>query len=152
MKDYFIRLFNYDRYASEIILKTIIIADNPQKEVQLMAHLLAAQQVWLNRCLNIISVPVTLWPGLGNGINDFDIIMSNNYTGWINFLDGCTEKKFDAVIHYKNTKGETYENHLMDILAHVINHGTHHRAQIGQLLKSSGTDNLPITDYIFYLR
>jgi uncharacterized damage-inducible protein DinB len=34
----------------------------------------------------------------------------------------------------------------------LINHGTHHRAQIGQLIKFDGLEILPNTDYIFYLR
>ena len=57
MKDHFIRLFEYDRYANQIILDTIIKADNPEKPVKFMAHLLAAQQVWLNRAKGLRSDP-----------------------------------------------------------------------------------------------
>jgi len=59
---------------------------------------------------------------------------------------------FEKNIYYKNLKGIAYKNKLADILAHVINHGTHHRAQAGQQLKFAGFENLPITDYIFYVR
>jgi uncharacterized damage-inducible protein DinB len=68
------------------------------------------------------------------------------------YLDGLQPDDFEKIISYKNSRGDAFENRLSDILAHVINHGTHHRAQIGQQLKSGGLENLPITDYIFYIR
>jgi hypothetical protein len=45
MKDYFIQLFDYDQHANHLILKAVAEAGNPQKPVELMAHLLGAQQV-----------------------------------------------------------------------------------------------------------
>jgi uncharacterized damage-inducible protein DinB len=36
------------------------------------------------------------------------------------------------------------------VLSHVVNHGTHHRAQIGEILKHYGQD-LSAQDYIFYV-
>jgi hypothetical protein len=62
MKDYFIRLINYDHYANQIILKLIRDANSPEKPVQLMGHLLAAQQRWLNRCLYTHVIDNVLWP------------------------------------------------------------------------------------------
>jgi uncharacterized damage-inducible protein DinB len=62
------------------------------------------------------------------------------------------DNAFEEIVYYKNLRGDGYENKLEDILAHLINHGTHHRAQIGQELKLAGVENLPVTDYIFYIR
>jgi uncharacterized damage-inducible protein DinB len=148
MKEYFIRLFNYDTYTNLLMTEMIINAGNPEKPVQLMAHLLAAQQVWLNRCKYEIFNGV-LWPGWK--ADTFEKTIEENSKGWIDFLAKCTPADFDKTISYKNSKGEGFENKLSDILAHAINHGTHHRAQVGQYLKSGGVD-LPFTDYIFYLR
>jgi hypothetical protein len=60
MKTYFITLFNYDRYANGLILTAIIDAGEPEKPVQLMSHLLAAQQIWYNRCLGLTPAAVEL--------------------------------------------------------------------------------------------
>ncbi len=150
MKTYFIRLFNYDRFANHLILETIINADSPEKPIQLMAHLLAAQQIWLNRCKGEPAIGVALWPD-----READILkqmIDDNHRAWINFLDYLDPDDFSNRIGYKSLKGEPFENQLSDILAHVVNHGTHHRAQAGQLLKLAGVENLPTTDYIFYLR
>jgi len=150
MKDYFIRLFNYDRHTNLLILETIIDAQGPEKPVKLMAHLLAAQQVWFNRCTASPSSVSALWPDwpadtLGHLVNQ-------NHDNWISYLATLGLGDFDKLISYKTLKGEGFENKLCDILAHVINHGTHHRAQAGQHLLAAGAEKLPVTDYIFYLR
>jgi uncharacterized damage-inducible protein DinB len=150
MKDYFIRLFNYDCYVNLLILKTIIEANNPEKPVKLMAHLLAAQQIWLSRCKGKPAIGSALWPDWKPDV--FEQMINDNHRAWINFLDYSDPDDFDKIISYKNFKGDAFENKLSDILAHLINHGTHHRAQAGQQLKFAGVENLPNTDYIFYIR
>jgi uncharacterized damage-inducible protein DinB len=152
MKAYFEKLFNYDKYANELIFNAIDTAGQPDKPVQLMAHLLAAQIVWVSRCLYLPPANVELWPPLGDKRFDFPAIITANHDTWITYLNAIRETDFDKIVRYKSTKGDSFENQLSDIIAHVINHGTHHRAQIGQLLKQAGFENLPNTDYIAYLR
>jgi uncharacterized damage-inducible protein DinB len=150
MKEYFIRLFEYDRYANEIILETITKANNPQKPVKLMAHLLAAQQIWLNRCLGSPAPGGALWPDAA--VDTFAAQITENSGEFINYLSMLQSEDFEKPLLYKNLKGEDFENKLSDVLAHVINHGTHHRAQAGQHLITAGIEKLPPTDYIFYMR
>lgn len=150
MKTYFTQLFNYDRYANELILQTIIKANNPEKPVKLMAHLLAAQQIWFNRCKGLPATGGALWPDWR--ADTFAGLIAENSTAWVNYLDELQPGDFDILINYKTLKGDSFQNKLSDILAHVINHGTHHRAQAGQHLIAAGIESLPITDYIFYLR
>jgi len=152
MKSHLINLFNYDKYVNELIINAINTAGQPEKPVQLMAHLLAAQQVWLNRCLGYAPAKVELWPALGTAPGDLLSLSNSNHQAWVNFLLDMNEIEFNRMIAYKNMQGESFENRLADIVNHVINHGTHHRAQIGQLLKLAGVENLPVTDYIFYVR
>lgn len=150
MKTYFLKLFNYDQFANKAILKSIIDAGEPEQAVRLMAHLLIAQQVWFNRCKGLPAIVSTLWPDWK--ADTFEKTIDENYKGWIDFINNLQSGDFQNNVQYKNLKGDSYENMLEDILAHLINHGTHHRAQVGQQLKFAGLENLPITDYIFYLR
>jgi hypothetical protein len=150
MKDYFIRLFDYDRYASLLILETINKAHGPEEPVKLMAHALAAQQVWLSRCKGLPAPGVVLWPDWP--VDTFADTIGRNHKEWTGYLSSLIPGDFDQSISYKTLKGDSFENKLCDILAHVINHGTHHRAQAGQHLITAGIDKLPMTDYIFYLR
>jgi len=149
MKAYFIQLFNYDCYANLRIANTILQNGNNEKAVQLMAHMLAAQQIWLNRCKDLPAIGAVLWPDWH--AETFEQLINDNHRAWINFLDYLDPIDFDKIIGYKSFKGDSFENKLSDILAHVINHGTHHRAQAGQQLKLAGVD-LPNTDLILYIR
>ena len=149
MKTYFTRLINYDRYANELISNALIEANEPEKPVQLMAHMLAAQQIWYNRCNELPAIGGALWPDWK--ADTFGQIIVDNHQKWTAFLNRLDDTQFEKQIKYQNSKGETFSNKLIDVLAHLINHGTHHRAQAGQLLKLEGV-SLPSTDYIFYLR
>jgi uncharacterized damage-inducible protein DinB len=150
MKSYFVRLFNYDKWANKQINELLqIYTGNDQRPVKLMAHLLVAQQTWLKRCMALTAPGSPLWPEWN--VNSFDAIIDNNTESYLEFLNRLHSDDFDSTITYKNSLGETFNNTLSDILQHVINHGTHHRAQIGVYLKAAGV-NLPATDYILYIR
>ena len=149
MKSHFIDLFNYDQYANRLILDTIVKANDPEKPLQLMAHLLAAQQIWLLRCKGEPATGSVLWPDWET--NKLELLAAENYQAWMQYLENLHLDDFEKVVSYKNSKGDSFENKLSDILVHLINHGTHHRAQAGQHLKLAGA-GLPNTDYIFYLR
>jgi len=150
MKDHFINLFKYDRFANELIAETIIKANNPEKPVKLMAHLFAAQQIWLGRCTDFPDAPRTTWPDWQ--ADTFASLIETSNTGWLHYLEGLEAGDFNKIISYKTLKGDPYENKLVDILSHVINHGTHHRAQAGQQLIAAGIETLPPTDYIIFVR
>lgn len=142
------RLFKYDRYANELIAGNILKTGITGKPVELMAHLLTAQQVWLNRCTALPAISV-IWPALSS--DTFGDLIAKNSQDWLNYLETLQPGDFEKTVGYRNSKGIAFEDRVEDILAHVINHGTHHRAQIGQFLKAAGVE-LPPTDYIFYIR
>lgn len=151
MKQHFLKLLGYDYYANEIILKAILEAGSPNQAVKLMAHTLAAQQVWLARCRQDLNPPSRpLWPEDWNTEQQLIINQQNN-EAWVQFLESRTEANLDTIFTYTTSTGLTFTNGMVDILTHLINHGTHHRAQAGQVLKNTGF-KLPNTDYIMYLR
>ncbi|HWD88430.1 MAG TPA: DinB family protein [Mucilaginibacter sp.] len=150
MKNFLIRLFDYDKHANLLLTTTIADAGNPEKPVQLMAHILAAQQIWLARCLGGAPVSAALWPEWEPDI--FEPLINDCHRGWLNFLRTKTDADFNQYISYNDLKGNPHETKLSDIFGQVLNHGTHHRAQIGQILKFDGLENLPPTDYIVYVR
>ena len=149
MKDYFIRLLHYDRYANLRILAALLQTEDHIKAEQLMAHLLVAQRVWLGRCIGKPVDVTTLWPDWK--ADTFKQSINDNHQHWLIYLENRNDSDFEQLIHYKNLQGDNFETKLADILTHLINHGTHHRAQAGQHLKLAGTD-LPSTDYILFAR
>ena len=149
MKDYFIKLFKYDHYVNHIIVDAIITANQPPETVKLMAHLLGAQQVWLSRCKAENILTGAVWPDWS--AEACKQIINENHNAWITFLNSLADDDFEQKITYRDMKGNEFSSKLEDMITQVTNHGTHHRAQIGQLLKEADK-NLPITDYIFYIR
>ncbi|TFF34688.1 DinB family protein [Mucilaginibacter psychrotolerans] len=149
MKSYFIRLFNYDAHASKQVTALMLKRPQVTQPTALMAHMLVAQQTWLKRCKHLPAPGGPLWPDWT--AESFNALIDANHAEWTAYLETLQLSDFDTIITYTNTKGEAFRNTLSDILAHVVNHGTHHRAQIGQYLKQAGAE-LPISDYIFYIR
>ena len=152
MKTHFLKLFDYDRYANNLMYEVMVKAGSPFKAKQLMAHLLTAQQIWLNRCMGLPPVAKPLWISEDKAIELSGQGIEDNHKAWANYLNSLNDPDFDGIIAYKTLSGVSYSNLLMDICTHVINHGTHHRAQIGQCLKAEGIENLPLTDFIAFVR
>jgi uncharacterized damage-inducible protein DinB len=105
----------------------------------------------MDRLNGVDPFPAKLWP------TDFTIehcerLIKEYHEEWLGILDRLSESDLDKIINYKTSMGDDYHTSVSDILAHVINHGTHTRAQAGQQLKFTGTGALPITDYSYYLR
>jgi len=59
---------------------------------------------------------------------------------------------FEQVISYKTMTGEEYEQSVVNMLFHLVNHATYHRGQIVTMLRELGITNLISTDLIVYLR
>ncbi|MDB4925363.1 DinB family protein [Mucilaginibacter sp.] len=149
MKNYFIRLFNYNQYVNKKIAETIITANAPEKPVQLMAHLLTAEQVWLRRCKGEYQFSAVLWPNLQAA--ELDQIINDNHRLWVSYLNIMDDTAFEKLITYKNFSGYEFTTSVTDMITQVINHGTHTRAQTGVYLKLAGIEKLPVTDFSFYI-
>lgn len=147
MKPYFLNLLAYDTWANQLVLSSMIEKplNNPKIEL-LFSHLLSAQKIWLNRCIQQ-SESIALWdtkPDLNN-------LMLTNHKGLFNYLESLDDAAFDKIISYQNTKGQPFKTSLKDIFTHLFNHGTYHRGQIVQLLKQE-RETVPSTDYIVWVR
>ena len=125
MKSYFIRLFNYDLYANNLINELLLKqTGNIDYAVKLMAHMLTTPQIWLKRCKKAAAHGAPIWPDLPKEL--FTSIIIENYTDWTEFLNTLQEADFDKVIRYKTSTGLDFENTLADIITHVINHARTH--------------------------
>lgn len=117
---------------------------NP-KAISLFSHILNAQHIWSCRILDK-KPDFTVWqehlPTL------FASISKGNFKALEYIL---TNTALDNEIHYSNSKGEVFINLVKDILLHVFNHSTYHRAQISTLFKLDNVEP-PITDYVILKR
>ncbi|HEY6437277.1 MAG TPA: DinB family protein, partial [Ignavibacteriaceae bacterium] len=119
-----------------------------ERLIELLSHIISAQKIWLNRTLQR---DISLNPWEKHTVQECFSQSTIITAEWINLLESFKANDLERRIDYKNTKGEKFSNTVKDIVTHVINHSTYHRAQIAQRLKALG-GKPAVTDYIFYQR
>jgi uncharacterized damage-inducible protein DinB len=142
-------MFKYNDWATRQTAESIMNLKNKNsKSEELLSHIISAQRIWLNRVLEK-EIAIDPWQVLTQ--KELAPQSTPVTADWINLLEGLHEKDFERRIEYKNLKGEKFSNTIKDIVVHVINHSTYHRAQIAQLVRQSGGTPAKI-DYIIYQR
>lgn len=146
-KEYFSILYDYNYWANERILRAAekvsdagFIAPTSHSYGSLrgtLAHVLAAEWIWLSRWQG---VSLTVLPGE----SDFPTLTSirgrwrEEEQKMRRFVASLGENDLPRVINYTNTKGKPYARPLWQMLAHVVNHGTQHRAEAAAILTDLG--------------
>ena len=54
------------------------------------------------------------------------------------FVDAVTEERLNNTFEYRNTSGKPFTKILWQVMAHVVNHGTQHRAEAAAILTDLG--------------
>ncbi len=139
-------LLNYDRETNRRYIEIILDhKDLPGRVRQLMGHILNAQEIWLSR-IEGKKTEQTVWQiHEDRALLPLQEALSRKFTS---ILD---KHKPDEWVTYQNSKGLTFQNRISDIMFHLINHGTHHRAQIAAILSQRKVP-VPSNDFIFWRR
>jgi uncharacterized damage-inducible protein DinB len=149
----FLRMFTYDDWANRQCLTAMRRAGMISPEiVGRMAHILAAQKLWLERILNQPqSTPV--WPTAT--IEDSLILADEMSVAWVAYLTRVANQfapgSLDDQVEYRNSKGEPWSSRVEDILLHVVMHSAYHRGQIALQMRASGVEPA-YTDFIHAVR
>lgn len=148
MLDYLRRLCDHMYWADEQVL-TRLSAESDPRSLQLFAHMLAAEQVWLTRIQGKDSSHLVIWPTLT--IEECRELAEQLRAGYRDYLDSVTESDLESVISYRNSKGVAFQTSRLDMLTQVLLHGSYHRGQIAQTLRGAGIEPVN-TDYITWVR
>ena len=147
MHDFFKELLQYTFHFNEKVIDVLLNDSTifPEKSLELLNHTINTQEVWNER---IYELPVTLsaWQ-----IRDTDLLKQINFNNYKTSLEIVDTFNFEKSIDYQNSRGEAFTNTVRDMLFHIVNHSTYHRAQIATDFKVNGIAPLA-TDYIFYKR
>ena len=145
--DFFKDAFEYNYHFNQELIQlfenngTVI----PEKSILLLNHLINAQEIWNERILNEKNA-VDVWE-----IRPFESLKKHNKNNYNKSLQILNNTELSQQIIYKNSKGIEFSNTVQDVIFHIINHATYHRAQIASDLKANGIEPIN-TDYIFYKR
>jgi uncharacterized damage-inducible protein DinB len=143
------RQFTYDAWANrEVHVALKESASQNARPLQLLAHILSAQRLWLER---IRKQPQTLpvWP-------DFTLaecaVQIGNLAGlWRGYFDQLSAAGLSERVAYTNSRGEPWASTVEDIVTHVVLHSAYHRGQIARQMRLSG-DIPAYTDFIHAAR
>jgi uncharacterized damage-inducible protein DinB len=143
------RQFAYDEWANREVLAGLrASAQPPVRPRQLLAHILSAERLWLERIRSQAqSLPV--WPDFTLDQCEEQIV--NLTRLWREFLDQISPAGLSQTVVYKNTKGEPWTSTVEDILTHSLLHSAYHRGQIASLVRAGGGQP-GYTDFIHAVR
>lgn len=146
---YLRRLFVYDQWANEESLRSLRATPGcSPRAIELMAHTLATQWVWMSR-IQRQSQPYAVWPGWT--LDDSHLRLQELRHDWEQFFAALNVAELDRNTTYTNTKGDRFTNTIGDILMHVAMHGTYHRGQIAAEVRAAGGQPA-YTDFIQAVR
>jgi uncharacterized damage-inducible protein DinB len=147
MTSFFKELFAYSHHCNQQLAEVFVKHPDTtsEKAISLFSHILNAHHIWNNR-IDPQQAAYGVWQL--QDAKDFKQIDQANYKHSLHILDTFD---LDATINYNNSKGQSFQNSIQDVLFHSINHSTYHRGQIATDFKTTGLQPL-VTDFIFYKR
>jgi uncharacterized damage-inducible protein DinB len=148
MKPFFLKQFEYEAWANQMILEALQKTDKPEeRSLFLFSHLLSSHSMWLSR---VKGAPLTATIFQERTLKECEDLMAENTEGWQAYLATMAEEDFERVIRFTMpTDGSSRMVKVTDALAHLFNHSAYHRGQIVARLKGL-IDPLPLTTYIAF--
>ncbi len=143
------QLSHYNDWANTKVLTALMKlgSDVPPRCVQLFSHIVNAQVIWLAR-IQGTAAGVEVWQ-----LQDLATCerMQQSFTDKFQETIVAQDLALSSTVNYTNSKKDAFHNSLQDIIIHIFNHGTYHRAQIATEIRQNGftPDN---TDYITFVR
>jgi uncharacterized damage-inducible protein DinB len=148
LDDYLQREFAYDAWANHETLAAIRKAGGDARSLQLMAHILSAERLWLER-LRQQPQSQPVWPE--HDLERCESEAKELSRLWHEYLDTLASEDLSRDISYKNSKGEPWTSAIGDVLTHVTMHSAYHRGQIASHMRESG-QTPAYTDFIHAVR
>jgi len=143
------RQFEYDFWANREEIRVLTqLPDPPLPALRLLSHLIAAEFLWLDR-LQQTPARLAVWPDFA--LSTCAARLHESQGEWRAYLEILSEDTLASQCAYKNSKGEVFENTVLDVLTHLLFHSAYHRGQIAQEIRRSG-QTPAYTDYIHAVR
>ncbi|NNJ89356.1 MAG: damage-inducible protein DinB [Eudoraea sp.] len=147
MEEFFNELFDYNFFCNKQLIEAFAELEKvPEKSTKLFSHILNAHNIWNAR---IAGIPATLKVWQEHDVKSWEDIHYENQRTTFEIITGNDD--YEERIDYENSEGRLFTNTKQDMLFHIINHSTHHRAQILADLREHGIEPISL-DYVFYKR
>ncbi|MBI4499897.1 MAG: damage-inducible protein DinB [Gemmatimonadetes bacterium] len=142
------RLLAHLCWADGAVLESFRSALPSARTLEIYAHILGAEHVWLSR-LRQVKPRHVVWPTLD--VAQCAVLVGENRDGYRDYLKGLNDSMLGSEVAYVNSAGQPFRSRVDDILLHVALHGSYHRGQVALLVRDAGAKPAP-TDYIGFVR
>lgn len=148
-------MFYMDRKVWDLILKLSDEQFNAPNDYSLgsvheqVVHIMSVQKVWYARIHGTQNTMQTAadYPTLESIRAHWD----NVEQLWRTYVDHLTDDMLMSVVVAQTSRGEVFYERVWEIMMHVVNHSTDHRAQLLAAMHRVGGETMP-QDWIFYSR
>ncbi|MDQ3474526.1 MAG: DinB family protein [Acidobacteriota bacterium] len=148
--------FEYEQDSNAKVLASLQAVADPlrgmpeyQKAIDLLAHLVAARNMWLYR-LGVGSAPLELFPA-ESPLTRLPELLDQMQSAWRTYFESLTDAEVARRFEYTSYDGPRFSNTVDDVLTQLYGHSLYHRGQIAMLLRSIGAEPAP-TDFIYWAR
>lgn len=149
MLDYFKRLFSYNHWANSLLIEHLEkLPDLPPKALDRMSHVVLVEYLWRAR---IEGKTFGEDSSRARPLEEIARLSQGSHTLWMAWLERLGPDDLSGQRSYTMMDGTPMNSVVSDVLAHVVNHGTHHRGQIVASIRDSGTKP-PALDYLYFTR
>jgi uncharacterized damage-inducible protein DinB len=114
-------------------------------------HLLVADRIWMRRLTGTGDAPDRLDAILFEDRDALAAAREREDARILAHVEGMASADLAATLRYATLRGETFEQPVSLVLAHVFNHQAHHRGQAHAILTGLGHEAPPL-DLLYYLR
>src|SRR5882757_6171415 len=109
MKEYFLKLYQYNAWADRRVIECLERQQvGDVKILRIFGHLVSAQLIWYNRFKGLPKSPHPLWAD--RLLAELRSISEEASRSWLNFIQ--EENTFDRVLKYNNYVGDYYETNI----------------------------------------
>jgi uncharacterized damage-inducible protein DinB len=160
--NYFSTLARYNLWATQRLLEAVDKLDDAayRKDAGLffksihgtLNHLLVTEHLlWYPRFAKGISPKLSLDMEAEPVRERLGQALKGGAANWQPLIESWPAERFEGKLSYTTTRGQDVSLPFATTLAHVLNHGTHHRGQISAALTSLGQP-APVLDLVFMLQ
>lgn len=140
-------LYKYNQWANAKILNTaaqitheqfLAPASFPHGGLRgTLVHAMFAEWIWRQRWTGT-SPTYRLKPDEFPTFESLCVRWAEEERQLMEFVDALTDERLNSTIGYTNTSGKPFAKILWHMMAHVVNHGTQHRAEAAAILTDFG--------------
>ena len=161
-RTHFLQLARYNVWATRRLLDAVALLPEAdyRKDCGLffksvhgtLNHLLVGEHMlWYPRFARGVSPTVELNEEIEPERERLGQALKGGAANWLPLIESWPAERFDGVLNYTNMRGQAMSLPFAVTLAHVFNHGTHHRGQITAALTACGMP-APELDLVFLLQ